>query len=88
MAYGYKTHLIDSQNSDITARGGRELYHLQFWLLGGQSGNFWIHPRISDYLPLRCGVCPENLLVSLSTKNFRKVRYLCSSQNFWCFICC
>jgi hypothetical protein len=28
--YGGKTHYTDSQNSDITAPSGRELYHLQF----------------------------------------------------------
>jgi hypothetical protein len=28
--YGGKTHETDSQNSDTTAPGGRELYHLQF----------------------------------------------------------
>jgi hypothetical protein len=45
--YGGKTHQADSQNidTDITAPIGRELYHLQFFAPGGQSGKFWIHPR-------------------------------------------
>jgi hypothetical protein len=30
--YDGKTHYTDSQNSDITAHSGRELYHLQFSL--------------------------------------------------------
>jgi hypothetical protein len=30
--YGDKTNYTDSQNSDITARSSRELYHLQFSL--------------------------------------------------------
>jgi hypothetical protein len=30
--YGGKTHQSDSQNSDTTARSGRELYHLHFSL--------------------------------------------------------
>jgi hypothetical protein len=30
--YGGKTYYTDSQNSDITASSGRELYHLQFSL--------------------------------------------------------
>jgi hypothetical protein len=30
--YGSKTHQTDSQNSDVTATSGRELYHLQFFL--------------------------------------------------------
>jgi hypothetical protein len=30
--YGGKTYWTDSQNSDITAPSGRELYHLQFSL--------------------------------------------------------
>jgi hypothetical protein len=30
--YGGKTHYTDSQNSDTTARSGRELYHLRFSL--------------------------------------------------------
>jgi hypothetical protein len=32
MGYGSKTQYTDSQNSDITAPSGRELYHLQFSL--------------------------------------------------------
>jgi len=31
--YGGKTHYTDSQNSDRTASGGGDLYHLQFSLL-------------------------------------------------------
>jgi hypothetical protein len=31
-SYGGKTHYTDSQNRDTTSFGGRELYHLQFWL--------------------------------------------------------
>jgi hypothetical protein len=31
-SYGDKAHQTDSQNSDTTARSGRELHHLQFSL--------------------------------------------------------
>jgi hypothetical protein len=44
--YGGKTHYTDSQNSDTTAPNGRAV---PFAVLtpGGQSGNYWIHPRIA-----------------------------------------
>jgi hypothetical protein len=38
--YGCKTHYTDSQNSDTTAPGGRELYHLQFSLQAASPKTF------------------------------------------------
>jgi hypothetical protein len=38
--YGGKTHYTDSQNSDITAASGRQLYHLQFSLQAVSPGTF------------------------------------------------
>jgi hypothetical protein len=38
--YGGKSHKTDSQNSDITAPSGRELYHLQFSLHAASSETF------------------------------------------------
>jgi hypothetical protein len=38
--YGGKTHYTDSQNSDITATTGRELYHLQFSLQAASPETF------------------------------------------------
>jgi hypothetical protein len=38
--YGGKTYWIDSQNSDITALNGRELYHLQFSLQAASPETF------------------------------------------------
>jgi hypothetical protein len=38
--YDCKTHWTDSQNSDTTARGGRELYHLQFSLQAARPETF------------------------------------------------
>jgi hypothetical protein len=38
--YGGKTHYTDSQNSDITAPNGRELYHSQFSLQPASPGTF------------------------------------------------
>jgi hypothetical protein len=38
--YGGKTHYTDSQNSDITAPSGRELYHLQFSLQAASPETF------------------------------------------------
>jgi hypothetical protein len=38
--YGSKTHWTDSQDSDITARSGRELYHLQFSLKAASPETF------------------------------------------------
>jgi len=55
------THYADSQNSDVTAQSGRELYHLYLCL---QSGNVWIHPRIyikrfasSGFILIRVSYC-------------------------------
>jgi hypothetical protein len=42
--YGDKTHYTDSQNTDTAAFSGKELYHFQFSLQAGKSGNFWINP--------------------------------------------
>jgi hypothetical protein len=38
--YGGKTHYTDSQNSDISAHRGRELYHLQFSLQAASPETF------------------------------------------------
>jgi len=38
--YGGKTHYIDSQNNDIIALSGRELYHLQFSLQAASPETF------------------------------------------------
>jgi hypothetical protein len=38
--YDGKTHYTDSQNSDITVPGGRELYHLQFSLQAASPDTF------------------------------------------------
>jgi hypothetical protein len=38
--YGGKTHYTDSQNTDTTARSGRELYHLQFLLQAASPETF------------------------------------------------
>jgi hypothetical protein len=38
--YGGKTHYTDSQNSDTTARSGKELYHLQFSLQAASPETF------------------------------------------------
>jgi hypothetical protein len=38
--YGGKTHYTDSQNSDTTTPGGRELYHLQFSLQAASPETF------------------------------------------------
>jgi len=38
--YGGKTHYTDSQNSDTTARSGRELYDLQFSLQAASPETF------------------------------------------------
>jgi hypothetical protein len=49
--YGGRTYYPDSQNSDTTAPSSRELSVLA---PGGQSGNFWIHPR-KIVLKTACG---------------------------------
>jgi hypothetical protein len=38
--YGGKTHYTDSQDSDTTARSGREPYHLQFSLQAASPETF------------------------------------------------
>jgi hypothetical protein len=42
--YGVKIHYTDSQNSNIIAPNGRELYHLQFSLQAASSETFEYTP--------------------------------------------
>jgi hypothetical protein len=47
--YGSKTHKTDSQNNDINAPNGKELYHLQFSLQVANLENFgctFVYPSV------------------------------------------
>jgi hypothetical protein len=51
--YDVKIHEIDSQNSDKTAPGGRELYHLQFSLQAVSPETFGYSTRFYPFLYIR-----------------------------------
>jgi hypothetical protein len=53
--YGSKTHYTDSQNSDTTARVGRELYNWQFLLQAASPETFGytVHRNDSDMYKAR-----------------------------------
>jgi hypothetical protein len=51
--YGGKIHYTDSQNSDVTAPNGRELYHFQFSLQAASPETFGYTLVTSTFLDRR-----------------------------------
>jgi hypothetical protein len=81
--YGCKTHKTDSQNSDITAPNGRELYHLQFSLQAASLETFGytlvlIHGIVFSYA-VNTASQRDTLLITCRTVPFNSSEFFIQS---------